>query len=39
MSTMIVAIAIPIIFAVVILAAAYVWRWELDALLRQIERF
>lgn len=38
MSTMI-AIAIPIIFAIVILAAAYVWRWEIDALLRQIERY
>ena len=37
--TVLVALAVPIIFAVVVLAAAYTWRWEIDSVLRQIERY
>ena len=37
--TLLLAITLPAIISAVVLAAAYVWRNEVNAVLRQIERY
>ncbi len=37
--TLLLAIALPAIIGAVVIAAAYVWRNEVNAVLRQIERY